>query len=79
MKGSIIGLAVALTALRAFACAGAELRPRSILVLDQSEARGPFYYQLFSGFREAVTNNTADTFARGFLAEYRAEELADSG
>jgi signal transduction histidine kinase len=57
MKGSIIGLAVALTALRAFACAGAELRPRSILVLDQSEARGPFYYQLFSGFREAVTKD----------------------
>ena len=57
MKGSIIGLAVALTALRAFACAGAELRPRSILVLDQSEARGPFYYQLFSGLREVVTKD----------------------
>jgi len=57
MKGSIIGLAVALTALRAFTCAGAELRPRSILVLDQSEARGPFYYQLFSGLREVVTKD----------------------
>jgi signal transduction histidine kinase len=57
MKGSIIGLAVALTALRAFTCAGAELRPRSILVLDQSETRGPFYYQLFSGLREVVTRD----------------------
>jgi signal transduction histidine kinase len=56
MKGSIIGLAVALTALWASpCCAGAELRPRSILVLDQSEARGPFYYQLFSGLREVVS------------------------
>ena len=58
MNRSTIGLAVAVAALWASpCCAGAELRPRSILVLDQSEARGPFYYQLFSGFREAVTKD----------------------
>jgi signal transduction histidine kinase len=56
MRGSIVRLAVALTVLWASTCcAGAEPRPRSILVLDQSEARGPFYYQLFSGFRDVVT------------------------
>jgi signal transduction histidine kinase len=56
MRGSIIRLAVALTVLWASTCcAGAETRPRSILVLDQSELRGPFYYQLFSGLREVVT------------------------
>ncbi len=58
MNGSTIGLAVALAALWASpCCAGAELRPRSILVLDQSEVRGPFYYQLFSGLREVVTKD----------------------
>jgi ABC-type uncharacterized transport system substrate-binding protein len=54
MKRSVIGLAVVLTALWASPCVGAE-RPRSMLVLDQSELRGPFYYQLFSGLREVVT------------------------
>jgi signal transduction histidine kinase len=58
MNGSTIGLAVALAALWASpCCAGGELRPRSILVLDQSEVRGPFYYQLFSGLREVVTKD----------------------
>jgi signal transduction histidine kinase len=33
-------------------------RPRSMLILDQSEARGPFYYQIFSGIREAVNADT---------------------
>lgn len=28
--------------------------PRSILVVDQSDVRGPFYYQIFSAFRSAV-------------------------
>jgi signal transduction histidine kinase len=56
MRGSIVRLAVALTVLWASTCcAAAELRPRSILVLDQSELRGPFYYQLFSGLREVVS------------------------
>jgi signal transduction histidine kinase len=54
MRRSVIGLAVVLTALWASACVGAE-RPRSMLVLDQSELRGQFYYQLFSGLREVVT------------------------
>jgi signal transduction histidine kinase len=59
MRGSIIRLAVALTVLWAFTCcAGAEVRPRSILVLDQSELRGPFYYQLFSGLGEVVSKET---------------------
>jgi signal transduction histidine kinase len=64
MKGSTIGLAVALTVLWVSACcAGAELRPRSILVLDQSEARGPFYYQLFSGLREVVARPHTTLYA----------------
>jgi len=59
MRGSIIRLAVALTVLWASTCcAGAEVRPRSILVLDQSELRGPFYYQLFSGLSEVVSKET---------------------
>jgi signal transduction histidine kinase len=31
-----------------------ETRPRSVLVLDQADMRGPFYYQVFSGFRSVV-------------------------
>ncbi len=59
MRGSIIKLAVALTVLWASTCsAGAEVRSRSILVLDQSELRGPFYYQLFSGLSEVVSEET---------------------
>lgn len=63
MNGSTIGLAVALAAFWAPPCgARAESGPRSILVLDQSELRGPFFYQLFSGFREVVTReSTANT------------------
>jgi signal transduction histidine kinase len=33
-----------------------EKRPRSILVLDQSDLRGPFYYQVFSELRAVVTS-----------------------
>jgi signal transduction histidine kinase len=59
MKTPTTGLLVALLVLWASCCsAGAELRPRSILVLDQSELRGPFYYQLFSGLREVVTRES---------------------
>jgi signal transduction histidine kinase len=36
----------------------AEMRARSILVLDQSETRGPFYYQIFTGLRSAVNADT---------------------
>ena len=32
-----------------------ETRARSILVPDQSDMRGPFYYQVFSGLRSVVT------------------------
>lgn len=34
--------------------AAGELRPRSILVLDQSDLRGSFYYEVFSAIRAAV-------------------------
>lgn len=33
----------------------AEIRPRSILFLDQSDLRGPFYHEIFTAFRERVT------------------------
>jgi signal transduction histidine kinase len=32
----------------------AEALPRTILFLDQSETRGPFYQEVYSGFRDAV-------------------------
>ncbi|HEY2529740.1 MAG TPA: sensor histidine kinase [Xanthobacteraceae bacterium] len=32
-----------------------EARPRSVLVLDQSDVRGPFYYEVFSSLRSIVT------------------------
>jgi hypothetical protein len=35
--------------------AAQEARSRSILVLDQSDLRGPFYYSVFSGLRSAVS------------------------
>ena len=55
----IAGLILCLTALWApVRLPAAETRARSILVLDQSEARGPFYYQIFSGLRAAVSEDT---------------------
>ena len=64
MKRSTIGLTIALAAFWVSPqCAGAELRPRSILVLDQSEPRGPFYFQSFTGIR----------------AELRAENQTEGG
>jgi signal transduction histidine kinase len=52
----LIVLVVAMVA--APACLSAqEGRPRSILVLDQSDLRGPFYYQIFSGLRTVVAND----------------------
>jgi signal transduction histidine kinase len=33
----------------------ADSRPRSILYLDQSDLRGPFYYQIFSAFRAEIS------------------------
>jgi signal transduction histidine kinase len=35
----------------------AESRPRSILVLDQSELRGPFYHEIFTALRAEVSAN----------------------
>src|SRR5260370_15184256 len=35
-----------------------EMRPRAILVLDQSDLRGPFYYQVFSGLRAVVATDS---------------------
>jgi signal transduction histidine kinase len=37
----------------------ADSRPRSILYLDQSDLRGPFYYQIFSAFRAEVSADRA--------------------
>src|ERR1700730_15716508 len=55
----VAGLILCLTALLApVHLPAAEMRARSILVLDQSEARGPFYYQVFSGLRSVLTANT---------------------
>src|SRR6476469_9717355 len=45
---------VLLVACLALACPAVAAPPRSILVLDQSDVRGPFYYQIFSAFRSAV-------------------------
>jgi signal transduction histidine kinase len=52
---SIAGLVFCLAI--ALACPAALAQqpvPRSILVLDQSDLRGPFYYEVFSGLRSAV-------------------------
>jgi signal transduction histidine kinase len=55
----IIGLIVCLTAvLVPVHLPAAEMRARSILVLDQSESRGPFYYQIFTGLRSVVNADT---------------------
>ena len=52
-------LIVFLAATLAPACVFAQdVRPRSILVLDQSDLRGPFYYQVFSGLRAVVSADT---------------------
>ena len=59
MIGRITGLILCLTAVLVPAhLPAAEMRARSILVLDQSESRGPFYYQIFSGLRSAVNADT---------------------
>ena len=55
----IIGLIVCLTAvLVPVHLPAAEMRARSILVLDQSELRGPFYYQIFTGLCSVVNADT---------------------
>ena len=47
----LVSVVALLTPIRATA---QEARPRSVLVLDQADMRGPFYYQVFSGFRSVV-------------------------
>jgi hypothetical protein len=54
MIARIAGPILVRTALVAVPLPAAEVGPRSILVLDQSEANAPFYYQIFSGLRSAV-------------------------
>jgi signal transduction histidine kinase len=46
-KGIIVGLLVLLAPI----ALAQQQRPRSVLVLDQSDLRGPFYYQLSAGLR----------------------------
>jgi signal transduction histidine kinase len=48
------GLIAGLLMLLAPMALAQERRPQSILVLDQSNLRGPFYYQLWSGLRGAL-------------------------
>lgn len=83
MKGSTIGLTIALAALWASPhCAGAELRPRSILVLDQSEPRGPFYFQIFAGIRaelNADAHPLTSLYAENLdLSRFNGKDYEDS-
>ena len=48
----LVGVAAFLTPLQVTA---EERRSRSILVLDQSDLRGPFYYSVFSGLRSVLS------------------------
>jgi signal transduction histidine kinase len=58
MIAQIRKLIVLLVLTLASACLSAEeMRPRSILVLDQSDLGGPFYYQVFSELRAVVTTD----------------------
>jgi signal transduction histidine kinase len=55
----IIGLTFCLTAvLLPVRLPASEMPARSILVLDQSESRGPFFYQIFTGLRSVVNADT---------------------
>ena len=51
---AIESVACCLMALLPSQPAMAQARPRSLLVLDQAEVRGPFYYEVFAGLRSAV-------------------------
>src|SRR5258705_2709556 len=53
LTGLIVGLAALLAPMKISAL---EMRPHSILVLDQSDG-GPFYHQLFSGLRDVVSKH----------------------
>jgi signal transduction histidine kinase len=57
-KGLIAGLLVLLAPM---SLSAQERRPQSVLVLDQSDLRGPFYYQLSSGLRTVLGANGSIT------------------
>src|SRR5438270_12388449 len=50
----ISALLVGVALLTPFQATAQATRSRSILVLDQADMRGPFYYQVFSGLRSVV-------------------------
>src|SRR6266850_2557702 len=53
--GSAAGIVFCLVVFFAFPIAlDAQPLPRAMLVLDQSEVRGPFYHSIFSGLRSTV-------------------------
>jgi signal transduction histidine kinase len=60
----------------------ADSRPRSILYLDQSDLRGPFYYQIFSAFRAEVSadrNSPVVLYAEDLdLSRFRGESYEAS-
>lgn len=79
ITGLVVWLAAPWQPVGAFADAP---RPRSMLILDQSEARGPFYYQIFSGIRAAVNADTeAHVTGRTELCNGTSAEISisDSG
>jgi signal transduction histidine kinase len=84
MKRSTIALTIALVALWAFPhCAGAGPRPPSILVLDQSEPRGPFYFQIFAGIRGELNADLRSTHTSLYaenldLSRFNGKDYEDS-
>jgi len=59
-----------------------EARARSILVLDQSEPRGPFYFQIFAGIRADVNADTrahTSLYAENLdLSRFNSKEFEES-
>jgi signal transduction histidine kinase len=53
VRGFIVGLLVLLAPM----ALAQERRPHSVLVLDQSDLRGPFYYQLSAGLRGTLSGH----------------------
>jgi signal transduction histidine kinase len=71
----LIAATVFLTPLEVTAQEG---RPRSILVLDQSDLRGPFYYSAFSGLRSALSNGGRSHITL-YAESLHANRLATAG
>src|SRR4051794_12089730 len=59
-----------------------ESRARSVLVLDQSEPRGPFYFQIFSGIRAELNADTGahtSLYAENLdLSRFNGKDYEDS-